>query len=93
MSGFDTFLWGCVGGGAAYLLIFALPELRKLYQDPNLQAPSLGRIIVALLIAAGFISLGGVTAFFVGEATEAKHAIAYGLGFEATLGGLVRPSR
>ena len=89
LSTFETFLWGCAGGGAAYLLVFALPELRNLWNQ-QIPFPSMGRVIVALLLAAVFITLGGVAAVVIGDAREAKHAIAYGIGFEAILGGVLR---
>lgn len=89
LTALQTFLWGCVGGGAAYLLVFALPELRKLW-NVGPPFPTAGRIVVAILLATVYVMLGGVAAVIVGDAVEVKHAIAYGLGFEALLGGVLR---
>ena len=89
MTNWETFLWGCAGGGAAYLLVFAMPELRRLW-NTGAPMPPISRVVVALMLAAVFITLGGVAAVIVGDAKEAKHAIAYGLGFEALLGGVLR---
>jgi hypothetical protein len=68
---------------------FVLPELRVLWRA---QEPSLPRwkIAVGLAIAACLTLLGGAAAVFLGHATQAKHAVAYGISAEALLGGAVK---
>jgi len=89
LTNLATFEWGCVGDAVAFGLVFALPELRKLWAA-NTGFPPLNRLAVALAIGVTFIALGGAAAVLVGDAKEAKHAIAYGLGFESTLGGFIK---
>jgi hypothetical protein len=54
--------------------------------------PSLPRwkIAVGLAIVACLTLLGGAAAVFLGDATQAKHAVAYGISAEALLGGAVK---
>ncbi len=87
LSGSATFLWGAVGGATGYLLVFMLPWLTRIAKDEvevNFSWPRLLSVIGLFLV---YVALGGVAALFVGEATEAKHAITYGLGFEGILKG------
>jgi hypothetical protein len=51
---------------------------------------TLPRIVGALLVLAVFVAAGGVVAVVVGDAVQPKHAIAYGLGWQGFIGGLLR---
>jgi uncharacterized membrane protein YbjE (DUF340 family) len=48
------------------------------------------RIFGAVLVLGGFIAAGGTVAVLVGGATSPKHAIAYGLGWQSIIGGLLK---
>jgi len=85
-----TVLWGSVGGFVAWIVVFALPELQAIWVGGEDVHITLGRVLVAFLIAAGWVALGGVAAFLVGDATEVKHALAYGIAAEGIVGGLAR---
>jgi hypothetical protein len=70
------FAFGCVGGGLAALLRFLLPELRTMWRSqdrPNLPRWKIG---VGTAIVVCLTLLGGAAAVFLGDATQAKHAIA-----------------
>jgi hypothetical protein len=54
---------------------------------------SVGRLAGAALVLAIFIVGGGVVALLIGDATVAKQAIAYGLGWQATVGGFIQGTR
>ena len=54
---------------------------------------TLGRVLGALAIVAIFVVAGGVVAILLGDATKAKQAIAYGLGWQGTIGGLIQGTR
>jgi hypothetical protein len=63
-----------------------LPELRAMWRSQD--RPSLPRwkIGVGIAIVVCLTLLGGAAAVFLGDATQAKHAIAYGISAEAILG-------
>jgi len=44
-------------------------------------------VVAAVLVVAIFAGCGGVVATLIGGATEEKHALAYGLGWQGFLGG------
>lgn len=48
------------------------------------------RVIGFLLVLTVFIAAGGVVAILVGDATEPKQAIAYGLGWQGLIGGFLQ---
>jgi hypothetical protein len=45
------------------------------------------RVVGAALVVVAFAGCGGVVAMLIGGATESKHALAYGLGWQGFLGG------
>ena len=82
----QTFVWGVVGGGMAYVAAFVLPQL------PALMEKGIGwpgwRILASYVVAAFvFTAMGGGVALWIGGATQYKHAIAYGLAWESLLKG------
>ncbi len=87
MSSLAVFLWGSLGGLLAYFVLFALPELlRSYYRDgvPDFQA---FKLVLVLAIAVVFVGLGGGAALLLGDVTEVKQAVAYGLAGEGLLAG------
>jgi hypothetical protein len=79
------FAFGCVGGGLAAVLRFLRPELRATWRSqdrPNLPCWKIG---VGIAIIICLTLLGGAAAVFLGDATQAKHAIAYGISAETIL--------
>lgn len=85
LSGPETFFWGALGGITGYALVFVLPWMLQLARgeiDLNMRPSRLVGLVGLLVL---FVGLGGMAAYIVGDATEAKHAIAYGLGFEGIL--------
>jgi hypothetical protein len=87
LSNSATFLWGAVGGAAGYALVFLLPWLTAVAKGEVSLDFSWTRLLGVIGLFFVYISLGGVAALLVGEASEIKHAIAYGLGFEGVLKG------
>jgi hypothetical protein len=88
MSNQDTFVWGVLGGFAGYVAVFILPYVRELIRAEGTEVDlTVRRLAGFILLALTFSFLGGVAALLIGGATEPKHAIAYGLGFEAIFKG------
>ena len=55
---------------------------------------SIGRVVGAALVILIFLSLGGLTALLISDdSTPAKVAIAYGLGWQSTIGGFIQGTR
>jgi hypothetical protein len=48
------------------------------------------RVLGALLVLGVFVAAGGGVAILVGDATEPKQAIAYGLGWQGLIGGFLQ---
>lgn len=90
LTGAQDVLYGCLGGAVAYLAIFAFPELKsgqfsKDNFDLNRRA-----VVRLLLIFVFYASLGGFAAWFAGDATVPKQAVAYGIGGETVVIGLFK---
>lgn len=90
MSTMTQLLWGALGGTIAFIAVFALPELRAMWQDPNFKPPSLARCVVALLLGLCFIALGAAGPLLFDDATKASQAIAYGIAAESLIGNVIR---
>jgi hypothetical protein len=89
LSTWETFLFGALGGGIAYVVGFVLPQLRRWYED-GIGWESRPRLVVAMAILVVYLLMAGVfAAIIIGGATEPKHAIVYGIAWEAGLKGLV----
>ena len=69
MSGLETFALGCLGG--------ALPDLLRLVKGRHDGAPAFLRDWFFWLMFAALVGLGGLAAL-LGQADEAKEAIAFG---------------
>jgi hypothetical protein len=88
-----TFAFGAFGAVVVLLVVRLLPvatELARGAPAPNVTGP---RVLGSVLLFAIFAVGGGVAAVLVGEAIEPKHAIAYGLGWQGILGGVIQEAR
>lgn len=77
----------------ALAVVQVLPFAIELARGKSNWTLSVGRIIGAALVLTIFIGAGGVVALLIGDATVAKQAIAYGLGWQATIGGFIQGTR
>lgn len=84
LSGSATFFWGVVGGLAAYIAVFVLPNLRQVL-DSGVNHVNRVRLIGFLLVAIVYPMMGGIVALAIGDAMHEKHAIAYGVAWESIL--------
>lgn len=48
------------------------------------------RLLGIAVVIVGYLVAGGVVAYVIGDATAARHAIAYGLGWQGLIGGLLK---
>lgn len=87
MSTWETFLFGALGGSIAYVTVFVLPELRR-WIEKGTGWQSHFQFYAALMLLALYLVMAGLFAIFIGGATEPKHAIAYGIAWEAGFKGL-----
>jgi hypothetical protein len=92
LSDAETFAWGSVGSVVALLVVQVLPWAISLAQGADFHF-TFPRLVGALLVLAIFIIAGGVVAMLVGDANEAKQAIAYGLGWQGLIGGFIQGTR
>jgi hypothetical protein len=85
----DTFWWGCLGGLAAYTLVFVLPEVRHLAETGRFATTfTPGRVTGLVLLVFLYVAMAGLAAVLVGDADQPKQAIAYGMGWETLLKGV-----
>jgi hypothetical protein len=89
LSDAETFAWGAVGAVVALLVVHVLPWAIALTKGADAHI-AFWRVVGAVLMFAIFALGGGVVAMLVGDATEAKQAIAYGLGWQGLIGGFIQ---
>jgi hypothetical protein len=70
-------------------LALVLPAAIALAKGGTPPTITLWRIIGAAIVVAIYLTGGGVAAFLIGDASRAKDAFAYGMAWEAILGGVV----
>lgn len=51
------------------------------------------RVLGALCVVGIYAGAGGLIAYLLGEATAARHAIAYGLAWQGLIGGFLQGER
>lgn len=90
LSEVQSIVYGCLGGVVAYLAIFAFPELKSgRFSKDNFDL-SRRAVIRLSLIFIFYVGLGGFAAWFAGDATVPKQAVAYGIGGETVVIGLFK---
>jgi len=94
MTGAEIFIYGALGATLGAFIVQLLPIGYALAAGKTDIVISWGRVIGALIIVMGLITMGGLAALGLGSATAATptdplEAIAYGLGWQSTIGGLV----
>lgn len=87
MSTWETFLFGALGGGFAYVALFVTPELKR-WIEKGTGWQSRSQLYAAIALLVVYVIMAGVFAAFIGGATEPRHAIAYGIAWEAGFKGL-----
>ncbi len=90
LSSLTTFWWGALGALASFLVVMILPEAVKIFRGEKTLAITVPRLLAALVIATIFVFAGGLLAIAFGDATQAKQALAYGLGMEGLLAGSLK---
>jgi hypothetical protein len=51
------------------------------------------RVLGFMIVLFSFMALGGLVACLVGDATDARHALFYGLGWQGLIGGFIQGKR
>ena len=90
LSDWTAFKWGVVGALMALLAVQGLPIAAKLARHELDWEPNLSGTLGVLAFTSFFLGLGGGVAVLVGEATDPKHAVFYGLGWQGILGGYIK---
>jgi hypothetical protein len=54
---------------------------------------SFSRVLGFAIVLIIFMALGGLIAYLVGDATDPRHALFYGLGWQGTIGGFIQGRR
>jgi len=89
LSTWVLFAYGALGGFVALVAVQVLPAALKLAGGADLSL-TVPKVLGLVLVFAIFSGLGGFVAFLVGDATQAKQAVFYGLGWQGTLGGFIQ---
>jgi hypothetical protein len=96
--------YGCLGGVLAYLVVFALPEMRAIGKARKaareagtpLPRPEPFDYLLWFAIAVAYVAVGGAGALWghalptLDKPNEPAYAVVYGFTAEAVWGGLVR---
>lgn len=92
LSDAATFGWGAVGAVVALLVVQVLPWAIALAQGGRLPSPvTAWRVFGVIVVLVIFALAGGLVALlFSDETTGAKEAIAFGLGWQGLLGGVIQ---
>jgi len=89
MGDLATFAWGYVGGLAAFVAVFVLPEALYVVEHGGYRKPfTLLRVAWLVVVLVIYVSFAGLVAMVVGGAEEATEAIMYGMGVEALTKGI-----
>jgi hypothetical protein len=93
MSGAATFWYGAVGAILGAFIVQLLPVGYSLLKGKSELEFSWSRLVGFLIILVGLVAIGGLVAVGLGRAAPAAvplQAIAYGLGWQSTAGGLLK---
>lgn len=86
----ELYLWGCVGGAIACVIVYILPEVVHIALTGEVEKAitplRVGAIVLMLVI---FSLIGGVAPLVDGKVNTPGGAIALGVGAQAALKGLL----
>jgi hypothetical protein len=85
-----TFALGACGAFAALLFVQWLPIFQAMMDGDVILDFTRERWIGAGLVALTNLLLGGVVAVILGDVTQAKQALAYGVAWQGTLGSFLQ---
>lgn len=85
-----TFWYGALGAIAAFIIVQVLPWGYALLNGADLHI-SPRNVLGAVLIVGAFIVGGGFIAVIIGDATLARHALAYGFAWQSLVGAFLKP--
>ncbi|MGH3072651.1 MAG: hypothetical protein ACRDNB_10340 [Gaiellaceae bacterium] len=84
--------YGALGGLVAWVVLFALPELRTLnevFRDPGAPNPRPRTYVILGLIAVCLVFPASIVPF-AAEASDAREALLYGVTAEAFFAGIAK---
>lgn len=93
MSGAATFWYGAAGAILGAFIVQLLPVGYSLLSGKSELQFSWSRLLGMVIILVGLVAIGGLAAVGLGHAAPATvplQAIAYGLGWQSTVGGLLK---
>lgn len=83
MSSLETFLWGLGGALIGYVAVNVLPSLTAKAQGKSVDINWFWLAIAGII----YFLAGGFIAAAMGDATMPKHAVFYGMGWNAIVKG------
>jgi hypothetical protein len=92
MTGLQIFLCGATGATLGAFIVQLLPFGYALVAGKVDIECTIGRMIGMMIVVVGLVAVGGLAALGVGSAataTDPIQAIACGLGWQSTVGGLL----
>jgi uncharacterized membrane protein YbjE (DUF340 family) len=97
MTGVETFCYGALGATVGAFIVHVLPIGYAMAAGTIDVVVTRGRVVGVLIILVGLIAVGGLAALGLGSATPGGatttvEAIAYGLGWQSTIGALLNAS-
>lgn len=87
-----TFGYGALGALISLVIVQAIPWGFALMRGADFHVSS-RRVLGAVIVIGGYMVAGGVVASVIGDAKAARHAIAYGLGWQGLIGGYLQGRR
>jgi hypothetical protein len=92
LSDLATFGYGALGALGSLVFVAILPWGLGLMGGAELIV-SFPRLVGVVVVVVATMALGGLVAFVVGDATSARHAVFYGLGWQGLIGGFIQGRR
>jgi uncharacterized membrane protein YbjE (DUF340 family) len=74
------------------VVVQVLPWGLRLMRGAELQISVL-RVAGLIVVIVGYMAAGGLVAYLVGDAIVARHAVAYGMGWQGLIGGFLQGQR
>ena len=90
----DVALWGALGGAIALTVTQILPAAASAAKTGTGWQLTAWRVAAVIVVIIGFVALGGAAALvFQKDTTEARDAIAFGMAWQALLGGVIKTGK
>lgn len=93
LSNLEVFVLGAAGGLLALAIAQVLPAAVAVIKSGKGPIVNAWRVMSVLIVVSIFACAGGAAAIMMGDVTQAKTALLYGIAWEAILGGAIKTGK